>query len=184
MLEQLRRIRQRLCDFEESFPASSTNSCLDRIEFKLAKIDSIESRLETITEVTTTSFKEIKDANTNSEKTWAQIAATNTANATTTTTKATIQAKRRELNETLRKQREPYQVPPTTTNDKPKKILTDTCAREITKRIIDAETIEKPKLNVIDKITNGIWLQCKSPEDAQVVRTANWNSAFEGLTVH
>jgi len=61
-------------------------------------------------------------------------------------------------------------------------------ARQITQRcqdVIDTETVEKPKLNGINKITNGIRLQCKSPEDATILRTTvNWNSAFDGLEVH
>jgi len=42
---------------------------------------------------------------------------------------------------------------------------------------------EKPKLNGINRITNGIGLQCKSPEDAKLLRTMHWNTTFEGLTI-
>ena len=183
-LSQLDHIQERLYEFEAAQPA--TNARLDLIERKLEKIDSIESKLEAITEATTTSFKEIKEATTNSEKSWEQIAATNTTTASATT-KAAIQAKRRDLQETLRKQREPYQVTLTTTDKESQKTITDMHPYQINKRcqdIINIETEEKPKLNGISKITNGIRLQCKSPEDANIVRMLNWNSAFEGLRMH
>ena len=180
-LGQLRHIEERLYEFEAALPVS--NARFDLIERKLEKIDSIKSKLEAIKEATTTSFKEIKEATMNSEKSWAQIAATNT----TTTTKVTIQAKRREFQETLRKQREPYQVTLTTTDKESQKTITDMRPYQINKccqDIINTETDEKPKLNGISKITNGIRLQCKSPEDANILRMLNWNSAFEGLRIH
>ena len=183
-LSQLDHIQERLYEFEAAQPA--TNARLDLIERKLEKIDSIESKLEAIKEATNTSFKEIKEATTNSEKSWAQIAATNTTTASATT-KAAIQAKRRDLQETLRKQREPYQVTLTTTDKESQKTITDMHPYQINKRcqdIINTETDEKPKLNGISKITNGIRLQCKSPEDANILRMLNWNSAFEGLRIH
>jgi len=95
--------------------------------------------------------------------------------------------KRRECNESLGKQRKPYQVPLTTTNNELKKTLTDMNAREIIKfcqHFIDTVTTEKLKLNGINKITNGIRLQCKSPDDAQILSTLNWNGAFKRLTIH
>src|SRR5271170_5044643 len=91
------------------------------------------------------------------------------------------------LQETLRKQREPYQVTLTTTDKESQKTITDMRPYQINKRcqdIINTETDEKPKLNGISKITNGIRLQCKSPEDVHILRILNWNSAFEGLRIH
>ena len=174
VIEQLVYINYRLQDFQDSFPASSMNSHLDRIERKL----------NTITEASTTSLQEIKDTTTNVENTWAQITATNAA---TTTTKSTTQAKWREHNEALKKQCEPYQLALTTTNNEARETLGDMHAREITKccqNLIDTTTTETPKLNRMNKITNGIRLQCKSPEDAQILSTVNWNGAFESLTTY
>jgi len=167
---------QRVIGWMEGFAASleKTRTVSDRLQC-------IERDIREIKAVT----KEIPPA-----KTWAQIAATNTISPTASTTKAvqaTIRAKRRELHETLRKHRQPYEVTLTTAVNETKQTLTDMRACEITKRcqdIINAETTAKPTLNGINKITNGIRLQCKSPEDAQIVLTANWNSAFEGLAIH
>ena len=92
-ISQLIHIEERPYEFEAALPVS--NARFELIERKLEKIDSIESKLEAIKEATTTSFKEIKEATTNSEKSWAQIAATNTT--VDSTTKAVIQAKRRDF---------------------------------------------------------------------------------------
>jgi|SRR5579859_3281283 len=48
------------------------------------------------------------------------------------------------------------------------------------------DATDKPlKINGINRITNGIRVQCKSPEDAKLLRQeVNWNIAFEELTVH
>jgi hypothetical protein len=161
-------------------------SFMEGFSFDLDQSMTISNRLQIIEREicdTKATVMEIKDATKEipqSAKTWAQITATNGNNNDTTT----AQAKRRELNEVLRKQREPCQAALTTTNDETTKTLTDMHAREITKRCqdtIDAETTQKPKLNGINKIANGIRLQCKSPEDAQIVCTVNWNSALKVL---
>ena len=68
VLSQLSNINQRLYDFQDALPFATTNSRLDLIERKLAKIDNIESTLKAIKEATTTSFKEMTEATTNSEK--------------------------------------------------------------------------------------------------------------------
>jgi len=51
--------------------------------------------------------------------------------------------------------------------------------------IIEKNTADKPKINGINRITNGIRLQCKSPEDAKLLRQeVDWNTAFKELAVH
>lgn len=127
-------------------------------------------------------------------KTWAQIAATNTATAkpVISEAEATARANRRAAQEKLRKEREPYEVTLTTTHGDTKDKLVNLHPVEITKRCQHAidntesetEATEKPKLNGINRITNGIRLQCKSPEQAKALRTMDWNTAFEGLKVH
>ena len=140
-----------------------------------------------------TATKEIPPA-----KTWAQIAATNTATNTATVkpvtseAEATARANRRAAQEKIRKEREPYEVTLTTTHGATKEQLVNLHPVEITKRCQHAidhtesetELTEKPKLNGINRITNGIRIQCKSPEQAKALRTVDWNTAFEGLKVH
>jgi len=125
---------------------------------------------------------------------WAQIAATNTATAkpVTSEAEATARANRRAAQEKIRKEREPYEVTLTTTHGETKEKLVNLHPVEITKRCQDAidntesetEVTERPKLNGINGITNGIRLQCKCPEQAKALRTMDWNTAFEGLKVH
>jgi len=51
--------------------------------------------------------------------------------------------------------------------------------------IIDKNTADKPKINGINRITNGIQLQCKSPEDAKLLhQEVDWNTTFKELAVH
>src|SRR5437762_2731250 len=79
-----------------------------------------------------------------------------------------VQAKRREMQEKQRKVREPYEITLMTTNSETKEILISMHAHKITKQcqsIIDKEVATKLKINGINKITNGIRVQCKSPED-------------------
>jgi len=107
-------------------------------------------------------------------RTWAQIAATNTATATPVISEAeaTARANRRAAQEKIRKEREPYEVTLTTTHGETKEKLVNLHPVEITKRCQHAidhteseiELTEKPKLNGINRITNGIRIQCKSPE--------------------
>jgi hypothetical protein len=80
----------------------------------------------------------------------------------------------------------------TTTHGETKEKLVNLHPVEITKRCQHAidftesetEVTEKPKLNGINRITNGIRLQCKCPEQVKALRTMEWNTAFEGLKVH
>ena len=117
-------------------------------------------------------------------RTWAQIAATNTATAkpVTSEAEATARANRRAEQEKIRKEREPYEVTLTTTHGETKEKLVNLHPVEITKRCqhtidnteteTETESTEKPKLNGINRITNGIRLQCKSPEQAQYWQTS------------
>jgi hypothetical protein len=122
------------------------------------------------------STKEIPPA-----KTWAQIASANTSTA------ETARAKRREMQAKLKKDRAPYEVTLTTADDETKNALSTLSAKEIAKRcqdfIYDTANINA-NLNGINKITNGIRLQCKTPSDADVLRTVDWKAAFDGLEVH
>jgi hypothetical protein len=67
-------------------------------------------------------------------KTWAQIAATNTATAKPVTSEATARANRRQAQEMIRKECEPYEVTLTTTHGATKENLVNLHPVEITKR--------------------------------------------------
>jgi hypothetical protein len=128
----------------------------------LDKTRTISNRLQSIhrdLHEIKTATKEIPPA-----KTWAQIAATNTATAkpVTSEAEATARANRRAAQEKVRKEREPYEVTLTTTHGETQEKLVNLHPVEITKRCqhaidnTESETTEKPKLNGINRITNGI----------------------------
>ena len=77
---------------------------------------------------------------------------------------ADARAKCREIQEKQRKVREPYEITLTTTNSETKEILIcNMHARKITEQcqsIIDKDVMTKLKINGINKITNGIRVQC------------------------
>src|SRR5579859_1514066 len=129
-------------------------------------------------------IKEIKVAIHETPKTWANLVASKP----NIEAVAKARVKHKQLQEKLKKERQPYEVTLTTTDEKTKKTLTTMQATEITKRcqqIVDNAIDEKPKINGINKIANGIRLQCKSPEDAKLLqKMVDWNTAFTGLGVH
>jgi len=93
------------------------------------------------------------------------------------------------MQEKLRKEREPYEIVLTTPNKETIEKLNTMHARKITEQcqntIDKSNATDKPKINGINKITNGIRLQCKSPEDAKLLRQeVNWDTAFKELSVH
>jgi hypothetical protein len=161
----------------------------------LDKTRTLSNRLQSIhrdLHETKTATKEIPAA-----RTCAQIAATNTATAkpVISEAEATARANRRAAQEKIRKEREPYEVTLTTTHGETKEKLVNLHPVEITKvtkrcqHAIDhteseTELTEKPKLNGINRITNGIRLQCKSPEQVKALRTMDWNTVFDRLKVH
>ena len=100
-------------------------------------------------------------------------------------TYATERTKCRELQEHLKKQRELYEIPLTTTKEETKKKLTDMRPHEITKcgqHIIDNDTNRKSKLNGINKIANGIRLRCKLHEDAEIQPIGAMHSKYSRST--
>src|SRR5579859_2428515 len=131
-------------------------------------------------------IKDLKAAFHETPKTWANIVANTNREAAPLTIKARV--KRREMQEKLRKEREPYEVILTTSNIETKEELNAMHANKITEQcqnIMDKNTVDKPKINRINRITNGIRLQCKSPEDAKLLRQeVDWNTAFKELAVH
>ena len=155
----------------------------------LSKARSVAHRLQCIER----DIREIKTTTKDIQapvNTWAQIAAKNSTTDTivsndkvTTLAIADARAKRREIQEKQRKVREPYEITLTTTNSETKEILISMHARKITEQcqsIIDKDVTTKLKINGINKITNGIRVQCKSPEDATLLReTVDWNTAFK-----
>src|SRR5579859_8092126 len=131
-------------------------------------------------------IKDLKATFHETPKTWANVVANTNTEATPLTVKARV--KHREIQEKLRKEREPYEVVLTTLNKETKEELNTMQAHKITEQcqnIIDKNTADKPKINGINRITNGIRLQCKSPEDAKLLRQeVDWNTAFKELAVH
>src|SRR5579859_2517499 len=75
-----------------------------------------------------------------------------------------------------------------TTNSETKEVLAAMHAHKITEQcqsIVDKDATNKPKINGINRITNGIRVPFKSPEDTKLLReTVDWNTAFKGLAVH
>src|SRR5216117_1991751 len=93
------------------------------------------------------------------------------------------------MQEKLRKEREPYEIVLTTPNKETIEKLNTMHARKITEQcqntIDKSNATDKPEINGINKITNGIRLQCQSPEDAKLLRQeVNWDTAFKELSVH
>ena len=131
-------------------------------------------------------INDLKAALHETPKTWATIVSNTSKESLSTATKARI--KRRETQEKLRKEREPFEVILTTTNNTTTETLTTMNAHminECCQNLIDHTIAEKPKLNGINRITNGIRLQCKSPEDAEILRRKlDWSKAFDGLAVY
>jgi len=136
----------------------------------LSKARSVAHRLQCIER----DIREIKTTTKDIQapvNTWAQIAAKNSTMDTivsndkvTTLAIADARAKRREIQEKQRKVREPYEITLTTTNSETKEILIcNMHARKITEQcqsIIDKDVMTKLKINGINKITNGIRVQC------------------------
>jgi hypothetical protein len=128
-----------------------------------------------------------------SAENWAPITSKPSENTEATSLKIKARTKQREIKDELRKKREPCQVILTTPNEETKATLSTMHAEKISQRcqnIIDKfatsddGTTAKPKLKGIARITNGIRLDCHSPEEAQRLRQIDWNNAFKELAVH
>ena len=69
-----------------------------------------------------------------------------------------------------------------TTNSETKEVLAAMHAHKITEQyqsIIDKDVTNKPKINGINRIMNGIRVQYKSPEDAKLLReTVDWRLEY------
>src|SRR5579859_6809495 len=95
-------------------------------------------------------IKDLKAAFHETPKTWANVVANTNTEATPLTVKARV--KRREIQEKLRKEREPYEVILTTSNKETKEELNAMHVNKITEQCqntIDKNTVDKPKINVI-----------------------------------
>jgi hypothetical protein len=149
----------------------------EQIKLNTSCLPAIEQEIREIKADT----KEIKDSkNSPPAKTWAQQVATK--HPPSTRTKETADAKRRER---LRKH-EPYEVTLIAPDEKTKKTISNMHGTKITQRcqsIINAELENKPKLNGITKTSNGVRLNCETPEDANLIRTLNF-ATFDGLQLH
>jgi hypothetical protein len=95
-----------------------------------------------------------------------------------------------EMEEKIRREREAYEVILTTENEDTQDALNTMAADKITQLCQlainnDPAIVAKPKINGIEKTDDGIRLQCKSPEDAKLLREADidWNNAFTDLEV-
>jgi hypothetical protein len=125
-----------------------------------------------------------------SAETWATIASAANTDIEATSLKTKARVKQHEIKDNLRKKREPYQVILTTPNKETIAELNTMHAENIRQRcqnIIDLDGTPTAKLRLrgIAKITNGIRLDCTSPEDAQCLRQIiDWSKAFKDLAVH
>ena len=106
-----------------------------------SRLISIEEKMANIESILTSKVQ---------SQTWAQIVAEHSESTAAAGSKAQERAKRRQQQETLKEQREPYEVTLTTSNNETKNKLDNMQTREIAKRcqyVIDIGTIKKPKIN-------------------------------------
>jgi hypothetical protein len=133
-------------------------------------------------------IKEIKEATTKPPKSWAAVASSSPES--TAAAKATRRTYLRQQKEEQQRERVKYEVTLSLKelSEDAQLKLSNMPAREIKEQCqhaINTADINGPTLPGVKKLGNGnLRLECESPEEAQRLRTINWNPAFEGMQVH
>ena len=152
-----------------------------------ASVNNLEQKYEAIEAKVTDDLDAIQTTIREAPKTYAAVAAPDNTKAKKV---AEIRAQRQKQREALRQERSKYEVTLTTkgASDEAKKSIMAMSPRDITQRcqstIDSAGGLSDIKLQGINKLVNGIRVQCATEDQAKKLHSIDWTTTFNGVKIH
>ena len=152
-----------------------------------ASVNNLEQKYEAIEAKVTDDLDAIQTTIREAPKTYAAVAAPDNTKAKKV---AEIRAQRQKQREALRQERSKYEVTLTTkgASDEAKKSIMAMSPRDITQQCqstIDAAGgLSDIKLQGINKLVNGIRVQCATEDQAKKLHSIDWTTTFNGVKIH